>query len=174
VKLEKRDVLSLAVAIVLPQAAGGLGAVATASSVSTWYKDLKKPSWNPPSWVFGPVWTVLYLMMGLAVWLVWRRSGEEAPEDRPLALPETPERRAALSLWSVQLVLNSLWSVIFFGLRSLGGAAAEIGVLWAAIAATAVRFYRIKPAAGLLLMPYLAWSTFASALNVTVWRMNRE
>lgn len=172
-KLEKRDLLSLAAAIVLPQLAGGIGAIATASSVSTWYKDLKKPSWNPPSWVFGPVWTALYAMMGLAAWLVWRRSGEAAPEDEPLALPKTPERREALSLWSGQLALNTLWSVIFFGLRSLGGAVAEIAVLWTAIAATAVRFYRIKPAAGLLLVPYLAWSTFASVLNATVWRMNR-
>ncbi len=172
-EFKKGDVLSLVTAIVVPQAAGGIGAIATASSVSSWYKDLKKPSWNPPSWVFGPVWTVLYVMMGLAAWLVWRRSGEGAPEDKPLALPETSERRAALSLWGVQLVLNTLWSVIFFGLRSLGGAAAEIGLLWAAIAATVVRFYRIKPAAGLLLTPYLAWSTFASVLNVTVWRMNR-
>jgi translocator protein len=173
VKLERRDWISLALALLIPQLAGGLGAVATASSVPTWYRTIRKPSWNPPSWVFGPVWTMLYLLMGFASWLVWRRSREERRTDSPLAPPEDPEEREALVLYGAQLAFNSLWSVIFFGLRSIGGALAEIVLLWGLILATVLRFYRLRPAAGLLLLPYLAWSSFATVLNAAIWRLNR-
>jgi translocator protein len=186
-KLKRNDWISLAIALLLPQLAGGLGAVATASSVNSWYRTLKKPAWNPPSWLFGPVWTVLYLLMGFASWLIWREGSQRAGEAAvlvtspapdgagpDLALPADPETRQALALYGGQLALNTVWSLIFFGLRSLGGALAEIVALWTAIALTAARFYRLKPAAGWLLVPYLAWSTFAAVLNGTVWRLNRE
>jgi benzodiazapine receptor len=186
-KLKRNDWISLAMAVLLPQLAGGLGALATASSVNTWYRGLKKPAWNPPGWLFGPVWTVLYLLMGFASWLIWRQGTERATElvtgtaesanngtGPRLALPQEPETRQALALYAGQLALNTLWSLIFFGVRSLGGALAEIGTLWALIVLTAVRFFRLKPAAGWLLIPYLAWSTFAAVLNGAIWRLNRE
>ncbi len=157
-----RNLVSLGVALGIPLVMGGLGGIATASSVSTWYKKLDKPGWNPPDWVFGPVWTLLYLLMGAASWLVWRRSGRKE------------QGRGALNLYGVQLVLNLLWSVIFFGLRRLDWAAAEIGLLWAAILGTVQRFYAVEPAAGLMLIPYQVWTTFAAVLNRTVWRMNRR
>ncbi len=160
-ELKRDDIKSLAAAVVIPQAAGGIGAVATASSVKTWYQTIKKPAWNPPAWVFGPVWTSLYLMMGLASWLVWKEPRKNG------------DKQAALAWYGAQLGLNTLWSLIFFGGRRIGLAALEIGLLWSAIAGAAVRFYRIRPLAGLLLVPYLLWTTFAAVLNATVWRLNR-
>lgn len=124
-----------------------------------WYAALKKPSWNPPAAVFGPVWTVLYALMGVSAWLVWRRAGfGGAP--------------AGLSLFAVQLVLNALWSYLFFGLHRPDLAFVEIVVLWVAILAVSVLFWREVRAAGILLLPYLAWVGFASYLNFALWRMN--
>ena len=172
-KLERKDWLSLTVALLLPQVAGGLGAIATAGAVPTWYQTIKKPAWNPPGWLFGPVWTTLYLLMGVASWLIWRQGREQRPEEPARLLPEAPAEKGALTLYGAQLALNSLWSIIFFGMHNIGGALAEIGVLWTLIAATAVRFYRLRPVAGLLLAPYLAWTTFATVLNATLWKLNR-
>lgn len=124
-----------------------------------WYASLNKPSWNPPSWIFGPVWTTLYLMMAVAAWLVWLSGSGRA-------------QRKALSLYFVQLVLNAAWSPLFFGLKMPGVAFAEILLLLAAVIATAVVFTRISRPAGLLLYPYIAWVAFASFLNFTLWRMN--
>jgi benzodiazapine receptor len=182
VKMKRNDWIGLGIALLIPQVAGGLGAIATASSIPTWYQTIKKPSWNPPSWIFGPVWTTLYLLMGIASWLIWRQGRErkvrqtaaaEAPAGIPLALPEDPQERGALGLYGAQLFLNSLWSIIFFGMKSIGGGLAEIVLLWGLIAATVARFFRLRPTAGWLMVPYLAWATFASVLNATVWRLNR-
>lgn len=140
-------------------AAAGLGAAATATSVGGWYHTLAKPGWNPPDWLFGPVWTVLYFMMAIAAWLVWRRHGWRAA-------------RSALTWFSAQLALNVLWSFVFFGLQRPGLAFAEIVALWMALAATAVAFYGKSAAAALLLTPYLAWTTFAALLNFAIWKMN--
>jgi translocator protein len=124
-----------------------------------WYQALEKPAWTPPSWLFGPVWTVLYAMMGVAAWLVWRERGfSGAP--------------TALGLFLLQLVLNAAWSWLFFGLQRPDLAAAEILILWAAIAATIVASWRVRPLAGWLLVPYLLWVSFAAALNVAIWRLN--
>lgn len=123
-----------------------------------WYDELAKPSWNPPSWVFGPVWTALYVLMGVAAWLVWDRHGRSA--------------RGALTLFVVQLLFNAAWSAIFFGLQSPGLAFAEILVLWALIVATTVAFWRLRAVAGGLMLPYLAWVSFAAVLNFTIWRLN--
>jgi benzodiazapine receptor len=160
--LKKSDLLTLVAALAIPQIIGGLGAVATVSSVSTWYTKLHKPLWTPPSWVFGPAWTTLYLLMGLASWLVWRRKQRD---DEPV--------RTEAALYGTQLGLNLLWSILFFGLQRVDLALVEIAVLWAAILATLVRFARVRPASGLLLVPYQAWTTFAAALNAAVWWLNR-
>jgi translocator protein len=122
-----------------------------------WYDGLVKPSWNPPSWLFGPVWTVLYLAMAVAAWMVWKRHGWRGP---------------ALPMWCVQLALNAAWSWLFFGLHRPAWAFAEIVVLWLAIAVTLNLFWRIRTTAGWLLVPYLAWVTFAALLNWTLWRLN--
>lgn len=133
--------------------------VGSISAPGEWYAQLRKPSWNPPGWVFGPVWTVLYLMMAVAAWRVWTRGGW-AEQRRPL-------------LWFlIQLGLNSAWTPLFFGLRRPGWAFAEILVLWLAIAGTAALFFRADKVAGWLLVPYLAWVSFASVLNGVLWRMN--
>ncbi len=139
-------------------AAGYLGSIFTAKSVGAWYGTLSKPSWTPPSAVFGPVWSALYLLMGIAAWLVWRTNG--------------PGTALALSLFGVQLLLNVAWSALFFGLRSPAAGFAEICVLWLAIGATTVAFWRVAPLAAYLMLPYGAWVTFAAMLNYAIWRMN--
>ena len=160
-RMQLKDLVSLVVAVAISLVVGGLGGIATSSSVATWYQDLNKPPWNPPGWVFGPVWTLLYILMGVALWLVWR-SGWDSPEGR-----------MALILFGVQLLFNLLWSLIFFGLRKPGWALLEIGLLWVLILATLVQFYRLRPEAGLLLVPYQLWVTFATALNAAIWWLNR-
>lgn len=124
-----------------------------------WYARLAKPSWTPPSWLFGPVWTLLYVLMAVAAWLVWK--------DRGFA-----GARVALVLYSVQLAFNAAWSWLFFGLQRPGLAFAEILVLWIAILATLIAFWRHRALAGALLVPYLAWVSFATALNLAIWRLN--
>jgi benzodiazapine receptor len=122
-----------------------------------WYAALAKPAWTPPNWLFGPVWTALYVMIAVAGWLVWRR---ESRVGTPLVL------------WGVQLALNGVWSWLFFGLERPGLAALDILVLLVLIAATALAFARVSRIAALLLVPYLAWVSFASALNIAIWRLN--
>ena len=124
-----------------------------------WYAELAKPTWNPPSWVFGPVWTALYIMMAVAAWLVWRRGGWKT-------------QRGPLTLYLLQWALNALWTPLFFGLQRPGLAFAEILALTLAIVATLVAFWRVKRVAGILLVPYALWVTFAAALNFAIWRMN--
>ena len=124
-----------------------------------WYATIRKPSWNPPGWIFGPVWSALYAMMAVAAWLVWKRGGFAA-QRRPLAL------------FLAQLVLNAAWTPLFFGLHWPGIAFAEITLLWLAIAATLATFRHVSHPAAWLLAPYLAWVSFAAALNFVLWRMN--
>jgi tryptophan-rich sensory protein len=155
-----KGLLSAAVSIVIALSAGAIGGFATVSSVATWYPGLNKPAFNPPNAVFGPVWTVLYVLMALAAWRVWRAP---APDGR---------RRQALVLYGVQLVLNLAWSLIFFGLRRPDLALADIVALLAALIATTAAFWRIDRPAGLMLLPYIAWVAFASALNFEIWRLN--
>ena len=152
-----RHVLGLAVCVLICFAAAGIGSIWTSATVGTWYKSLLKPPWQPPNWLFGPVWTVLYLLMGISLWLVWRKVG----------LAPGP-----IGWFAGQLALNALWSGLFFGLQMPGAAFAEIVVLWLAIAGTIVAFWGVSPVAGALLIPYLGWVTFASALNFTIWRLN--
>ena len=149
------------VAIALPLMVGGVSGFVTARGGQEWYPTLAKPPFNPPSWVFGPVWTLLYLMMGVAALLVWQKGWE------------LDAVRAALLVFAVQLVLNGIWSVLFFGMRSPGLALVEILLLWVAIAATVALFWRVTPVAGMLLLPYLAWVSFAAVLNGSIWFLNR-
>ena len=137
----------------VPAAMGGL------FMPGAWYASLQKPSWNPPGWIFGPVWTALYAMMAVAAWMVWRRGGWE-------------KQRKPLVIFLAQLILNALWTPLFFGLHRPGLAFAEIVLLWLAIVATIVVFRPVSRAAMLLLVPYLAWVSFAAALNFTLWRLN--
>lgn len=138
--------------------AAGLGSLFTTLSVGDWYVGLAKPSWNPPGWVFGPVWTALYAMMAIAGWLVWRRGG--------------PASWLALRWFAVQLALNVGWSAIFFGFQMPGLAVVEILALWLTIAATLVTSWRVSRSAGILLVPYLLWVSFAAVLNFAIWRLN--
>ena len=153
--------LPLLVALALPLAVGALGGVATSSSVRTWYPTLRKPPFNPPGWLFGPVWTVLYLLMGVAIYLVW--TGARQPSGR----------RRVVAWWSAQLLLNLVWSLVFFGRRAIGPAFGEILVLWLAIAATIRAASAQRPAAAALLIPYLGWTSFAAILNGSIWYLNR-
>lgn len=140
--------------------AAAIGGLATARGVVEWYPNLAKPSWTPPSWLFGPVWTALYAMMGVAAWLVWRAAGSFRPARRELAL------------WGIQLTLNAHWSIAFFGMRAPGAALVNIVLLWLAILATIVVFARRSAIAAGLMVPYLLWVTFATALNAAIWRLN--
>jgi tryptophan-rich sensory protein len=128
-------------------------------SPGDWYAHLAKPAFNPPAWVFAPVWTLLYLVMGIAAWLVWRqrRVARTAP---------------ALALFLVQLALNAAWSWLFFGLHQIGWALVDLAALWLAIGATLLAFWAHRPLAGLLLVPYLLWVSFAALLNLQLWRLN--
>lgn len=137
-------------------AVAALGSATTVNSVREWYPTIAKPEWTPPSWLFGPVWTVLYVMMSVAAWLVWRRVGWGG----------------ALVWFAVQLALNATWSPVFFGMHKIGLALVNIVLLWLAIVGTTVAFWRVSPVAGWLFVPYLAWVSFAAALNFALWRMN--
>ena len=140
--------------------AAAIGSLFTGVVRSDWYVQLAKPSFNPPSWVFGPVWTALYTLMAVAAWLVWRRHGlDGAP--------------TAMLLWAGQLAVNAAWSPVFFGLRSPGGGVLVIAILLVLVVLTTVWFWRARPAAGLLMLPYVAWVAFASVLNVTIWWLGR-
>ena len=150
---------SAVVSIVIALAVGGIGALATTSSVTTWYASLIKPPFNPPNAVFGPVWTTLYVLMALAAWRVWRAGPAGG-------------RHLGLILYSVQLALNLGWSLIFFGLRQPAIALVEVALLLAAVVGTGVAFWRADRPAGLMMIPYAAWVAFASALNFEIWRLN--
>jgi tryptophan-rich sensory protein len=146
-------------ALVGPGIAASIGSAATFSSVDDWYQKLDKPSFNPPRWVFGPAWSTLYLLMGIADFIVSREGSEAASNAR--------------GIYRAQLALNAVWSVLFFGLRSPLAALIEIAFLWVAILMTIVAFWRVSKPAALLLVPYLLWTTFATVLNASIWHKNR-
>ena len=155
------NTIKLVISIATPLAVGGLSGFATARGVADWYPTLTKPSFNPPAWVFGPAWTLLYIMMGVAAFLVWRQG------------LESDGVKIALTVFGIQLALNGLWSILFFGMQAPGLALAEIIVLWIAIGVTTVLFWQVVPAAGALLLPYWGWVSFATVLNASLWWLNR-
>ena len=150
----------LAIAIVVVELAGAIGSVFTVSAIPNWYAGLVKPALNPPSWVFGPAWTTLYALMGIAAFLIWKSGWDKK------------EVKKALGVFGIQLVLNALWSIIFFGLHSPGWALVDIIALWFAIAWTMVVFYKISKPAAYLLVPYILWVSFVSYLNYSIWMLN--
>ena len=151
-----RRLLALVGWVLLCFAAASLGGI---FGPGDWYAALKKPAWNPPGWIFGPVWTALYTMMAVAAWLVWRQGG-------------WGKQRQSLLVFLGQLALNALWTPLFFGLHRPGLAFAEIVLLWLAIVATLMLFWKVNRAAAWLLVPYLAWVSFAVSLNFTLWWLN--
>lgn len=159
-RLKGSDGLKFAGGILICQAAGAVGALFTVPAISGWYAGLSRPSFAPPSGVFGPVWTVLFLLMGIALALVWRRMDH----------PGTP---AALRWFAIQWLLNVLWSVAFFGLRSPLLGLLDIALLWPAIVVTILHFGRVSRPAAWLLAPYIAWVSFAVVLNAAYWALNR-
>ena len=154
-------ILKLVVSVVSCLAAGGIGSIFTFKAIPTWYRGLKKPRYTPPNWAFGPIWTALYVLMGVSVFLVW---------DKGL---DSDRTTLAFTLFWIQLVFNALWSGIFFGMKSKGGGVIAIIVLWVLIAATAVASFRVSGWAGGLLIPYLAWVSIASYLNIGIWLLNK-
>lgn len=152
--------MKLLVSLGLSLGTGAIGGIATGPAIGTWYTGLNKPFFNPPNWIFGPVWTLLYILMGVALYLVWTNPPQE----------KNPHR--AEMLFGIQLVLNLLWSVIFFGLRNPLAAFLEIILLWGAILLTWQKFREISQTAALLLLPYLAWVSFAGILNLAIVILN--
>ncbi|MEX0917874.1 MAG: TspO/MBR family protein [Candidatus Paceibacterota bacterium] len=146
--------------IIISQAAGLIGSVFTASAIPEWYATLTLPAFAPPNWIFGPVWTTLYVFMGIAAFIVWRNRHA------------FPGKRAALTVFFIQLALNAVWSIIFFGLQNPGAAFLEIIALWIAVATTLIMFARFSRTAAVLLVPYLLWVTFAGYLNYSIWILN--
>lgn len=157
---KQKQIAGLVGWIIVVFIAAAIGAAASIQAGS-FYTQLDRPDWAPPAAVFGPVWTALYALMGAAAWLVWRVGGFRAA-------------RSALTLFLVQLALNALWSWLFFGWHRGALAFADILLLWALIVATVIAFWRIRPLAGALLVPYLLWVSFAAALNYAVWQLNPQ
>ncbi|BDH79946.1 MAG TPA: tryptophan-rich sensory protein [Methanothermobacter sp.] len=155
-----KEIPKLAVSVFICLIAGFLGSIATISSINTWYASLTKPPWTPPNWLFGPIWTTLYILMGIAAFLVWREGFQKK------------EVKIALGIFSLQLILNILWSVVFFALKSTLGAFIIIIILWTTILLTMITFYRVSKPAAAILIPYITWVTIATALNYTIYTLN--
>ncbi|MHC1761008.1 MAG: TspO/MBR family protein [Negativicutes bacterium] len=152
---KKKLLVSLAICFV----AEGAGGLFTAQSVGTWYLTLQKPAFTPPGWLFGPVWTLLYLLMGLSLYLIWNAR-------------DTHMKKSAIVVFAIQLILNVSWSGAFFGMQSIIGGLIIIVALWLAIILTIYRFRQISRPAAAILLPYLAWVSYASILNYELWRLN--
>lgn len=154
------DFAKLAIAIVLCLLAGLVGSIFTAPAIGSWYAGIEKPLFNPPNWLFAPVWTILFLLMGISLYVVWSKGLQKKGV------------KLALGAFCVQLVLNALWSFLFFGLQNPFLAFIEILLLWLAILATIILFYKISKKAALLLVPYILWVSFAVLLNYSIWLLN--
>ncbi len=154
------DILKLVASIVACQCAGLIGSAFTTPSIPTWYASLNKPLFTPPNWLFAPAWITLYLLMAIAAYLVWRKGLNTSGVTR------------ALVIFLVQLVLNALWSVVFFGFQAPLWGVVVIILLWVAILLTMLKFFKISRAAGALMLPYILWVIFASILNISIWLLN--
>ena len=154
------NIIKLLISVIVCECAGLIGSIFTTGAIPTWYAALQKPSFTPPNWLFAPVWSTLYLLMGIAAFLVWRKG----LADRQV--------RIALIIFLIQLILNILWSVVFFGLESPLSGLIVIIVLWIAILITILRFWKISHAAAWLLVPYIVWVSIATALNASIWALN--
>ena len=154
-----KSYIKLGLAIIICLGAGALGSLFTAPAIGSWYTELVKPVGNPPSWVFGPVWTTLYILMGIALYLVWVSGASNA-------------KKSAIKLFAVQLILNAVWSPVFFGLQNVGAALVVIVLLWLAILATIITFAKISKTAAWLLVPYILWVSYATYLNASIYVLN--
>lgn len=157
--MESSNIVKLVVSLVVTVGLGSLGGIFTISEIPNWYAGLQKPSFNPPNWLFGPVWTLLYILMGISVYLVWKQ-------------PASSARNIALTLFIVQFVLNFFWSVIFFKQHQIGWALVEIILMWVFIFLTIIWFGKISSTASWLLVPYISWVSFATILNAAIWKLN--
>ena len=155
------NAVKLFISIVIPVLVGATAGFFTVSGVGTWYQTINKPSWNPPSWIFGPVWTTLYIMMGIALFLVWKSEASEVM------------KKNAFAIFTVQLLLNFFWSFIFFNQQQPGWALVEIIGMWVAILLTIFAFANVSKTAAWLLVPYISWVSFATILNYTIWQLNK-
>jgi len=154
------NAIKLIISIAIPVAVGATARFFTRTGVESWYQIINKPSWNPPSVIFGPVWTTLYIIMGIALFLVWKSDASKAL------------KKAAITLFAVQLVLNFFWSFIFFSQQQPGWALVEIIAMWFAILLTIFAFAKVNKTAAWLLVPYISWVSFATILNYTIWKLN--
>ena len=160
-KFHLPDIWRFIISIVVCQLAGVIGSIFTTPAIPTWYASLKKPGFNPPNWLFGPVWITLFLLMGISLFIVWRRG------------LDTPLVRSALTIFGIQLLFNVLWSVAFFGLKSPLGGLFVIAILWVTILLTIIQFSKVSELAAALLIPYIVWVSFASILNLSLFLLNR-
>lgn len=158
--IKTKDILMLTISILLCQGAGFVGSLFTRPAIPTWYVNLKKPPFTPPDWLFSPVWIMLFSLMGISLFLIWRRGLAER------------KVRESLVVFGLQMIFNILWSILFFGLRSPLAGLIDIAFLWIAIAFTILYCSRISKTSGVLLVPYLAWVSLAVVLNVSIWRLN--
>ena len=158
--MKKSNIFKLIASLIIPFIAAGIGSLFTSQTVSTWYETLQRPVFSPPNWIFSPVWTILFLMMGLSLYLVWKKG------------IKTKKAKTAITFFGIQLGLNALWSILFFGLQSPSLAFMEIIVLWFAILGTIVSFYKISRKAAYLLIPYILWVSFAIILNFAIVILN--
>jgi tryptophan-rich sensory protein len=158
--MSKHNFFRLIIAVAVSELAGVVGSIFTFSAISSWYITLTRPTFSPPNWIFGPVWTTLYLLMGISAFLIWQRGLERK------------DVKLALSVFGFQLVLNAVWSIVFFGLHNPGAAFFEIIFLWLSIIGTMVVFYKIHRVAAYLLLPYILWVSFAGYLNYVIWTLN--
>jgi tryptophan-rich sensory protein len=154
------NIVKLIIAVAIPVAVGATSGFFTISGVGSWFQTINKPSWNPPGWIFGPVWTTLYVLMGISLYLVWK-------SDASIVLKKT-----AICLFAVQMILNFFWSLIFFNQHQVGCALVEIIALWFFILLTIFAFAQVNKTAAWLLVPYISWVSFAMILNYTIWKLN--
>lgn len=159
-RIFKNKIIKFMISILICQLAGIIGSIFTSQSVGTWYLELQKPSFNPPNWIFAPVWIILYFLMGISLYLVWSEGNK------------SKEAKSAYSIFGVQLFLNAIWSLLFFGLQSPFYAFLEIIFLWIAILFTIICFLKISKSAAYLLIPYILWVSFAAVLNFSLWVLN--
>ena len=155
-----KDIAKLLISVLACQCAGFIGSIFTTPSIPIWYATLQKPLFTPPSWLFAPAWITLYLLMGISAFIIWRRG----VDNRRV--------RGALIIFLIQLILNSLWSIVFFGLKSPLYGVVVIIVLWIAILFTILKFFKLSTVAGGLLLPYILWVSFAAVLNISIWVLN--
>lgn len=158
--IQIKKIGKLVFSIILINIIGSIGAIFTTPSIPSWYATINKPSFTPPNWLFAPAWTLLFTLMGISLFIIWEKG------------LKTKESKIAISVFGVQLFFNVIWSILFFGLRSPSYAFAEILVLWIVILLNIILFYRISKKAGLLLIPYICWVSFATLLNYYVWILN--